>query len=139
MQIKAAGIPGQMEIPATSVNGQNIVVSWQVPYENSDFVSAYRAYAAAKDGSFHQLEECNVSGSPPATSCSVEMTKLQESPFSLVQDDIVRVRMQASNTNDWSEMSESNVSGGRIQVKPYEMQPPTRGGFTSTSQLEVVW
>jgi hypothetical protein len=52
VEIKAAGIPSQMEIPQTSVAGQNVVVSWQVPYENSDFVSHYRAFVLAKDGQF---------------------------------------------------------------------------------------
>jgi hypothetical protein len=65
-----------MEIPETNVSGQNVVITWQVPYENSDYVSEYRAYVLAKDGQFLIVQECSVSGNPPPNSCSISMLRL---------------------------------------------------------------
>jgi len=44
------------------------------------------------------------------------MDLLRKSPYLLVQGDIVKVRVQARNTNDWGEISEMNTEGAIISV-----------------------
>lgn len=55
------------------------------------------------------------------------MTTLQEEPWNLIQNDLVQARVQAANENGWGEVSEMNIVGGTISVKPYQMMAPTRG------------
>jgi len=49
------------------------------------------------------------------------------------------VRAQASNTNDWGDLSEMNIEGGHIQTIPLKMKAPTRGTATSVTNLQVNW
>lgn len=51
----------------------------------------------------------------------------------------MQVRVQASNTNDWGDLSEMNVIGGKISTEPFVVSPPTRGIKTSTSALQINW
>lgn len=51
--IAAAGIPGQMSIPQTTADGLNIIVSWQPPYDNSDYITDYRVFVKASNDEFH--------------------------------------------------------------------------------------
>jgi hypothetical protein len=67
------------------------------------------------------------------------MTTLQEEPWNLIQNDLVQARVQAANENGWGEVSEMNIVGGTISVKPYQMMAPTRGQATTTASLEVFW
>jgi hypothetical protein len=41
-----------------------------------------------------------------------------EEPFNLQYNDLVQVRAQATNTNDYGDLSETNLDGARIQTKP---------------------
>lgn len=56
-----------------------------------------------------------------------------------MQNDLVQVRVKARNTNDWGDLSEMNLEGGRIQTIPKQMLAPTRGINTSVETLEVNW
>lgn len=49
------------------------------------------------------------------------------------------MRVQALNTNDWSELSEFNTFGAIIQTIPYQMEKPTRNYETWTNLLWVDW
>lgn len=57
----------------------------------------------------------------------------------LVQNDLVQVKTQAANTNDWSELSDANTDGAIIQVIPFQMATPTRGSLTNINQLHIEW
>jgi hypothetical protein len=76
---------------------------------------------------------------PALRSCEVPMTALYEAPFNLIQNEIVQVKAQAKNTNDWGELSEANTSGGIIQTIPYQMEVPIRGYDTSFTTLFIDW
>lgn len=116
--VAAAGVPEQMATPTTENQGTNVVVTWQEPYDNSDAISAYRIYFKGTDKSFYETVDCDVSssGSPPTLplSCSVPLTTLRAAPFNLVQGALIQVRAQATNTNDWSDLSQENIVGAVI-------------------------
>lgn len=67
------------------------------------------------------------------------MTVLQESPFDLIQNDLVQSRAQAANENGWGDLSEINIEGGNIQTIPHQMIAPTRDSATTVNQLVVNW
>ena len=61
-------------------------------------------------------------------SCSIPLTTLRASPFSLVFQDTVFVKVRARNSNGWSlDYSTLNLIGATIQTEPIVMQPVTRG------------
>jgi hypothetical protein len=121
LEIAAAGIPEQMQAPETQIDpddGLNILVSWVEPHDNSDPISAYSLVFRASDGNYYSVSEC-VSEEPSLTlSCSVPMAIFLEEPFNLQYNDLVQVRAQATNTNDYGDLSETNLDGARIQTKP---------------------
>lgn len=55
------------------------------------------------------------------------MTTLRSSlTFNLALNTLVVVRTQAYNSNGWSELSEPNNSGGRIQTEPIQASAPVK-------------
>ena len=144
LEIAAAGVPEQMAVPVTEIdpnNGQNILVTWIAPYDNSDPVIAYEiVFKSNVDGLYSSVAGC-VSELPSLTlSCSVPMTTfIEPSTFNLGYNDLLRVRGRARNTNDWGDYSESNIDGARIQTTPLKMGQTTRGSNTSTTQIEAIW
>jgi hypothetical protein len=117
LAIAAAGIPEQMSTPVTVIdpaNGLNILVTWEKPYENSDPITAYNIIFRASDGIYYNVAEC-VSQEPNLElSCSVPVAIFLEEPFNLAYNDLVQVRAQATNTNDYGDLSETNIDGARI-------------------------
>jgi hypothetical protein len=71
------------------------------------------------------------------------MNELTASPFNLVQGDLVVARMRATNVVGSSSYSASTVQGGQsyadVRTIPHKPPtPPTRGGASSTTQIEVL-
>lgn len=108
-----------MNVPVTQIdpaNGQNILVTWEAPYDNSDLITAYEiVFRSSLDGLYSSVAEC-VSEEPSLiVSCSIPITVFTEaSTFNLGYNDLVRVRARARNTNDWGDYSETNTDGARI-------------------------
>ena len=108
-----------MQVPVTVIdpdNGQNILVTWEAPYDNSDPITAYEiVFRSSLDGLYREIAEC-VSEEPSlVTSCSVPIAIFTEvTTFNLAYNDLVKVRARARNTNDWGDYSESNTDGARI-------------------------
>jgi len=89
------------------------------PYDNSDPISAYRVLIKTTDGDFlESLPECDGSDLPLSLTCSVAMVTLRADPFDMVYNQLVQARVQATNTNDWGDLSEANIEGARIQTEP---------------------
>ena len=142
LPVAAAGIPEQMEPPVTEIdpnNGLNILVTWVEPYDNSDAISAYNIIFRASDGTYHNTAECVSEVPDLGLSCSVPIATFLGSPFNLAYNDLVQVRVQATNTNDWSDLSETNIDGARIQTRPEQMDAVVRGDDTHTTNIEVHW
>ena len=133
-----------MIVPVTVIdpdNGQNILVTWVAPYDNSDAIIAYEiVFRSELDGLYVQVSEC-VSVYPDLViSCSIPIeTFIDDTTFNLAYNDLVKVRARARNTNEWGDYSETNTDGARIQTKPIQMNQVTRGAETSTLQIQAVW
>lgn len=68
----------------------------------------------------------------------VKEVLLQE-PFSYEFDDLVVARVRAYNSRGWSEYSDSNTVGVRIQTEPRTMSTPQRGNSTCPEMIAVSW
>jgi hypothetical protein len=51
---------------------------------------------------------------------------LMKAPFLLEFDDLVQIRVQAKNSRGWSDFSDLNTDGARIQSEPLFMAEPER-------------
>ena len=112
-----------MTVPVTVIdpdNGQNILVTWEAPYDNSDPIIEYDiVFRSALTGLYTSVSECLSVEANLVMSCSIPITVFTETTtFNLAYNDMVKVRGRARNTNDWGDYSESNVDGARIQTKP---------------------
>ena len=119
LEVAAAGVPEQTEVPTTEIdpdNGQNVLVSWTTPYDNSDPIIAYEiVFRRVTDGLYEAVDECVSEDPTLVLSCSIPITVFTEvSTFNLAYNDLIKVRVRARNTNDWGDFSESNIDGARI-------------------------
>lgn len=71
--------------------------------------------------------------------CILTITELRAEPYSLVQGDVVKAKVQARNVNGWGPISTENTVGALIEVEPHQMQQPQNGDGTSQSQIVVNW
>ncbi len=66
-----------------------------------------------------------------ARQCEVEMDTFLNSPFSLLEGDLIVVIVEALNVIDYSVPSDPNTSGELAQVKPHTpTTKPRRGALT---------
>lgn len=54
-------------------------------------------------------------------------------------DDLVQVKVRALNLKGWSDYSEPNSEGFRIQVAPIFMNVAVRSELTNTEEIFVTW
>ena len=111
----AAVTPSQMSAPSTAVDGLGVKLTWDAPATGGRPITGYRVYIRAQDGTF-KLEETHCSVS--ATECSVPLLELQQSPFNLVQGDLVQAKVRAVNSIGESLDSSQNTDGARIETVP---------------------
>ena len=69
--------------------------------------------------------------------CYIQMSDLWAAPFSLAYDTLVRAKVLARNERGWSDASDANTEGAKIQVKPLAMGATTRGPLTGPTQIDV--
>ena len=67
------------------------------------------------------------------------MSVLIASPFNLIQADIPKVRVSASNIIGAGLPSAVNSVGAAVRTIPNKMNNPTRGINTSTNRIQVNW
>lgn len=73
-----------------------------------------------------------------ALSCTIDMNTLTASPFSLVFDDLVAVRVRAKNSIDYGDWSTTTTTGAKIRSIPDTMIAPTIASFADSS-ITVTW
>ena len=65
-------------------------------------------------------------------------TLLAASPYGLVYNSLIEVRVYAYNSFGWSVVSD--VAGAlTVRTKPVKMNTPTRGSLTTTTVLHLDW
>lgn len=86
-----------------------------------------------------QVNLCNGVNNAASRICQVSMASFRASPFNLLFDNYINVKVKARNERGWSIASDPNADTTQVQVEPEEMVIPTRGDATGPSQIEVKW
>lgn len=66
------------------------------------------------------------------------MSTLQSEPLSLLQNELISLRVSASNhlgQGAWSQ----EVTDSRVRTVPAQMVPVTSGSLSNDKQIEVLW
>lgn len=85
-----------------------------MPTTNNYPITAYQILIADSVDSFTEYTSlCDGSDSTVVTNkfCQIDMNLLDDSPFSLAFQDVVKFKVVAYNARGWSEISDANTSG----------------------------
>jgi hypothetical protein len=138
--VLAATTPAQPAAPTTSIDPTTgaLDIAWVAPSARGSPITSYTVEIQDAAASSWHAETANCGGST-AVACSVPMSVLIASPYSLTQGTIVRARVYASNAFGAGATSAANTDGAKVRVAPLVMAAPRRGAATSTGQIAVEW
>lgn len=112
VEILCAAKPDIPTKPISSNNNDLISVDWDAPSNNGLPITSYTILVERKDGVFVQdLNYCVGSDSTLVanTQCDFSSFVLIDSPYSLVKDDVVKIKIAATNaygTSDYSDVTD---------------------------------
>jgi hypothetical protein len=99
--IKTIRIPDQLAPVVTSLQGDNVLIEWIQPYLGGDtLLVEYNITIRGKDDRmYNQLTYCSGQDSlvKMNNECYIPMSTFWASPFNLVQDDLIQIKVAARN------------------------------------------
>lgn len=133
-----------MSTPDTSVtSGKLLKVSWSAPSSDNNFsVTAYRILIGNNSGAFAEdTNLCDGSDSTTFTNryCYIDMEVLAASPYSIAFDTLMTFKAQAFNERGWSDESDANTSGTKMQRAPDAVGALSSGSSTNKDQIHIDW
>ena len=140
LAVLAAQIPDTPVAPTTAVSSSNVVISWTLPGDGSTPITGYKVEIRHSDNVSFSTEpnDCNMQASTLLT-CSVPISTLLTSPFSLLWGSSIYARVSAINIVGTS-MTSASGNGAIILTNP---SPPTSlanvASITSKSQIGLIW
>ena len=143
VQIKAAQVPYQMATVSTAVESTAgaVTITWLAPADGSDPITAYEIEIQDTGGSW-VVESTYCDGTDAAElsgrTCTVPMSVLRASPFSLAFDALVTVRASAQNSYGWGLESAANAGGAQIRREPDAMAAPVAVGVAE-ARIDLQW
>jgi len=144
-EIKAAREPGIPAAPVTSVDPVTggVIIQWTAPDARGDEITAYKIEIADKTGNDWTTEASCLGTDPTVIAnlrCVVLMSTLTSAPYNYVFDDLVQVRVQATNFFGFGVLSPvSESTGARIRVVPSKMAAPTEDPSCTDVTLTMNW
>lgn len=116
-------------------------ISWKKPTDNFRPVLGYQILIETSTaGVFLENKTlCDGEAQAPVLYCLVDMHDLRASPFNLAYNTLVRAQVLARNERGWSDPSDPNTDGARVQVEPSAMGVTSRGEHTGPTQIDVYW
>jgi hypothetical protein len=67
------------------------------------------------------------------------MSDLLASPYNLIKGDLITVKVQASNTKGWGDLSDPSNLVVTVETVPDTMLAPLRGAQTTGTAVHVTW
>lgn len=95
-----AWVPFKPDPPTTNVIGNRLQIIWTAPFDNGSQLTKYMILIKQADGGFSQyLTSCDGASETTftTTACSLPLSALTSAPYSLIQGQIVRAKIIASN------------------------------------------
>jgi len=141
LSIKAVNTPAQIAAPTgTYGDGTQVVIQWTAPNSNGGTISAYRVITQGNSGQIMSNAYCT-EGISPTTKCTIPMSSLWASPFSLTTPgSSISMKVQAYNEAGWSTLSDQETGSLIIKTKP--LAPPSgpeKDATTTYNSLVVKW
>lgn len=105
-----------MTTPTTSSNTIYTQINWASADGQGQTVTQFSIQIKGKDGSWNTQSNYCPGTNPSLLTCNIPFTVLRATPFNLMLDDYVVVRVSAKNSNGWGPYSDSSssVSGSQI-------------------------
>jgi hypothetical protein len=141
VSVQTSQAPEKPAPPTLEVVGAHVKISWAAPFANHRPVLGYQILIETSlAGDFVERKAlCDGDAQAAVLYCLVDMHDLRASPFNLAYDTLVRAKVLARNERGWSDASEPNAAGARVQVEPLAMGVTSRGPLTGPTQIDVYW
>jgi hypothetical protein len=97
--VLCAYVPDAPLTPTTTASGNNVIISWPLPYNGGSVVTGYYVYLLSSNGSFIQESTYCFNSTTLLTTrtCTLPIAILTLTPFSLNLGDSITVRIVAVN------------------------------------------
>jgi hypothetical protein len=117
LSIIAATVPSQPSAPTTALDGaeENVTITWSAPSANGSSISGYRISIETFSGTYQQdTTNCNGANETVISnrSCSIPVSVLRASPFSLSTGASVKAKIIAINAI--GDSTESSSGSGAV-------------------------
>jgi len=127
--ILAATVPERVSIPETQIDTQTggVLITWQAPYFNGASIDAYQVEVMDSNGLWKDFDTTE-------TSTVVSMATLIDE-LGLSYEDLVVVRVSASNLMGQGPWSMSNTAGALVRTVPQKMLTVSKGSLSTATSL----
>lgn len=115
-------------------------ISWSTPSNGHAEIDQYEVQIADSSSTWQTVASCSGTTSSSLTTqeCTVDMSDLWASPYSLSFDSLIQARARAHNSYGWGSFSDSNTIGARVRAVPSQMSAPEIGSYSDTS-ITLSW
>ena len=103
--------------PSTQIQGSNVLITWISPDNGGSTIQSFRIQVANALGLFVNLEL-----TATGTSFVVPISSLTSDPFNLMQGNLVKAKISATNSIGEGPVSLANSEGALIIVIPHQPQ-----------------
>ena len=141
----AAQEPDQPSAPETKINGLYIEITWDAPSDNNADITSYQVLLKESDDQFAESKTlCDgASMADPNTFgtrlCLIPMNTFREIPYSLLEANLIEVKIVAINERGSSLASPANIVGAEIEVEPAQISDLSQSAETSYQQVAIEW
>lgn len=141
--IRAAAIPSTPSAPTTTVNGNNVDITWTAPNDGGSPFTAYTITLRQSDMTTYTAELTNCDGSNSgiisSASCSIPITTLMAAPYSLNWGASIFAKVKATNVVGESGTS---VEGNGAIILTFPDAPVSLAdtlATTSATKIAMTW
>lgn len=141
VSILAALVPATPDAPATALIESDIVVTWIKPATMGSEITSYKIYLQDSNSNWQQTPSCDGTASPVVTSksCTIPITVLTATPFSLAGQAVVNAKITATNGIGESLESPSGNGGFIAEVPGAPTTVAPDSAYTSHTQVTFTW
>jgi len=117
--IISSGVPDKPLAASVTIVNLNVLVEWSAPFDNFGQITKYKtafALHSSTETFVEETEHCDQHNIliTVNTQCLLPMSVLRSGPWSLVFDELIKVKISACNLNGCGEYSDYSPSVARV-------------------------
>lgn len=117
--IVSSGVPAKPLAASVTIVNLNVLVEWTAPFDNYGQITKYKtafALHSSTETFVEETEHCDQRNDliTVNTQCLLPMSVLRSGPWSLVFDELIKVKISACNLNGCGEYSDYSPSAARV-------------------------